>query len=178
MKWRELRGIELVSMAINSIKASEEDEEMIKNLQKTAVLRNTSMAAATLTEAQAEAMKAAASNTATGPMMAFANMNMANMVGGMNANQLYAMGTQQMQQPQMQQPMQQMQPQAQAQRGWACSCGSVNLGKFCPECGQKKPAGAPIYRCDKCGYEPADPTRAPKFCPECGDAFDDSDIVM
>lgn len=171
-KWRELRGIELVSMAINSIKASEEDEEMIKNLQKTAVLRNTSMAAATLTEAQAEAMKAAASNTATGPMMAFAGMNMAAMSGGMDANQLYAMGMQ----PQQMQPQVQTQPLA--QKGWACSCGNVNLGKFCSECGQRKPAGAPLYRCDKCGFEPVDPTKPPKFCPECGDAFDDSDVVM
>lgn len=172
VKWRELRGIELVSMAINSIKASEEDEEMIKNLQKTAVLRNTSMAAATLTEAQAAAMKAAASNTATGPMMAFAGMNMASMAGGMDANQLYAMGMQPQGQPA------QPQMQSQAQKGWACSCGSVNLGKFCSECGQRKPAGAPLYRCDKCGFEPADPTRPPKFCPECGDAFDDNDVVM
>lgn len=52
-----------------------------------------------------------------------------------------------------------------------------NKGKFCPECGSKKPAGVPQYKCDKCGWEPADPTKAPKFCPECGDPFDDGDIV-
>lgn len=60
--------------------------------------------------------------------------------------------------------------------GWTCSCGKVNQGKFCPECGKKKPEGAPLYRCDKCGWEPEDPTNPPKFCPECGDAFDDNDI--
>ena len=59
--------------------------------------------------------------------------------------------------------------------GWTCVCGAVNKGKFCPECGSKKPEGAPLYRCDKCGWEPADPKNPPKFCPECGDIFDESD---
>lgn len=59
--------------------------------------------------------------------------------------------------------------------GWTCSCGAVNKGKFCMECGAKKPAGAPLYRCDKCGWEPADPHNPPKFCMECGDPFDDND---
>ena len=60
--------------------------------------------------------------------------------------------------------------------GWVCSCGAVNKGRFCSECGAKKPAGVPQYRCDKCGWEPGDPTKPPKFCPECGDPFDDGDI--
>lgn len=141
-KWSRIRGIEIVSVAVNSMKASEEDEAMIKTLQKTAVMRNVNMAAATLVEAQAEAMKAAASNTATGPMMAFAGMNMANQVGGINANTLFAMGAQTPNPAAMgfgggafAQPMQ---PQAQ-QDGWNCSCGKVgNKGNFCPECGAKK----------------------------------------
>ena len=61
--------------------------------------------------------------------------------------------------------------------GWTCSCGAVNQGKFCSECGAKKPEGAPIYKCDKCGWEPEDPAHPPKFCPECGDPFDDNDRV-
>ncbi len=60
--------------------------------------------------------------------------------------------------------------------GWTCACGHVNQGKFCPECGAKKPAAAPLYKCDKCGWEPEDPTNPPKFCPECGDVFDENDI--
>ena len=60
--------------------------------------------------------------------------------------------------------------------GWTCSCGAVNKGKFCANCGAKKPEGAPLYRCDKCGWEPDDPHNPPKFCPECGDTFDDNDI--
>lgn len=209
-KWSNLRGIEIVSIGFNSVKIPEDDEKMIKDLQKTAVMRNANMAAATLVEAQAEAMKAAASNTATGPMMAFAGMNMATQAGGFDANALYAMGAQQQQQQQpMQQPVQQA-PAQEAPRmkapvlgwtcscgkagntgkfceecggkkpddaGWTCGCGAVNQGKFCTECGGKKPMGAPLYKCDKCGWEPEDPAHPPKFCPECGDIFDDGDIV-
>ena len=60
--------------------------------------------------------------------------------------------------------------------GWTCSCGAVNKGRFCAECGKPKPAGVPQYKCDKCGWEPADPAHPPKFCPECGDPFDDGDL--
>ena len=68
-------------------------------------------------------------------------------------------------------------PEPQPAAGWTCSCGAVNTGKFCSECGAKRPAGAPVYRCDKCGWQPADPAHPPKFCPECGDPFDESDCV-
>lgn len=64
-----------------------------------------------------------------------------------------------------------------SEAGWTCSCGTVNQGKFCQNCGSKKPAGAPLYKCDKCGWEPEDPANPPKFCPECGDIFDNNDIV-
>ena len=64
-----------------------------------------------------------------------------------------------------------------ADTGWKCSCGAVNKGKFCPECGAKKPAGVPQYKCDKCGWEPADPKNPPRFCPECGDPFDNADTI-
>lgn len=57
---------------------------------------------------------------------------------------------------------------------WKCMCGSVNSGKFCTNCGTKKPV---IYRCDKCGWMPADPENLPKFCPNCGDPFNEEDMV-
>ena len=60
---------------------------------------------------------------------------------------------------------------------WTCSCGTQNTGKFCQNCGSKKPAGIPQYKCDKCGWQPEDPTKAPRFCPECGDPFDTGDII-
>ena len=240
-KWRDLRGMEIVSFGVSSVKANEEDEQMIKELQRNAAFMDPTRAAAHLVGAQGEAMKAAAANTGAGPAMAFMGMNMAGQAGGMNAQNLFQMGQQQqMQQQQMQMQQQQMQqaqpapaPAAQgwtcscgqsgitgnfcpncgskkpepkpagdswqctcgatvtgkfcpecgsprpapADDGWTCTCGAVNKGKFCSECGAKKPAGVPQYKCDKCGWEPADPQHPPKFCPECGDPFDNGDIV-
>ena len=194
-KWADLRGISIVTVGVNSITASAEDEKMLKELQKSAVFRNTNMAAAHMVQAQAEAMKAAANNQG-GAMMGFMGMNMAQQTGGMNAAQLFQMGQQQPAAPAPAAPAAPAgdswkcscgniatgkfctecgakKPEA---NGWQCSCGAVNKGKFCAECGAKKPAGAPLYRCDKCGWEPEDPKNPPKFCPECGDRFDENDI--
>lgn len=61
--------------------------------------------------------------------------------------------------------------------GWKCECGADNTGKFCAECGKPKPAAPKKYKCDKCGWTPADPEKPPRFCPECGDPFNDDDLV-
>lgn len=201
--WGAKYGIEISTFGVSSVKAPEEDEKMIKELQRNATFRNPNMAAAHLVGAQASAMQAAASNQNAGSMMAFAGMNMAGNAGGMSAQELFAMGQQQAQQAQAQQVQPQMQPKAQAEgwkcscgaagntgkfcaecgsprpadnNFWTCSCGAQNKGKFCSECGKKKPAGIPLYKCDKCGWEPEDPANPPKFCPECGDPFDENDI--
>ena len=195
-KWEELRGIKVVSIAMNPPTLPEEDAELIKQAQKTAIMRDPTMAAATLVGAQADAMKAAASNEA-GAMTGFLGMGMAMNAGGAtNTQNLFAMGQEQKANapaPQAAAPVANgwtcacgatvagnfctecgaKKPEA---NGWTCACGAVNKGKFCAECGAKKPEGAPLYRCDKCGWEPADPKNPPKFCPECGDPFDDSDI--
>ncbi len=193
-KWRDLRGLEIVSFGVSSVKASEEDEKMLKELQRNAAFRDPTMAAAHLVGAQAAAMQDAAKN-AGGAAVGFMGMNMAGQAGGFNAANLYGMGS--------------AQPTASApaapkgdswtcptcgkqatgkfctecgtkkpEDGWTCpSCGAVNKGKFCAECGAKKPAGALVYKCDKCGWEPEDPAHPPKFCPECGDPFTAEDIV-
>ena len=186
-KWAQLRGLKVVSVALGSVTLPEEDAEMIKQAQRTAIMRDPTMAAATLVGAQADAMKAAASNEA-GAMTGFMGMGMAMNQGGVNAQNLFAMG----QQTANAQPQQsgwkcacgtvnqgKFCEDCGAKRpdmGWTCSCGSVNKGKFCPDCGAKKPAAAPLYRCDKCGWEPEDPKDPPKFCPECGDRFDEGDV--
>ena len=93
-KWSQLRGLVIVSVAMNPITLPEEDAQMIKEAQRMAILRNPAMAAATLAGAQADAMKTAAGN-AGGAMTGFMGMNMAGMTGGFNAQNLYAMGQQQ-----------------------------------------------------------------------------------
>lgn len=214
-KWSELRGLKVVTVALGSVTLPDEDAEMIKQAQRVAIMRDPSMAAATLVGAQSDAMKAAASNP-NGAMMGFMGMGMAQQAGGANAQNLFAMG-------QQQQAAQQasakdswkcacgatavgkfcsscgaQKPAASTENTWVCKCGARVTGKFCPECGSAKPASnewtcscgtvnngkfchncgakrALLYRCSKCGWEPADPSHPPKFCPECGDVFDDSD---
>ena len=191
-KWGALRGLKVVSIALGSVTLPDEDAELIKQAQRTAIMRDPTMAAATLVGAQADAMKTAAGNEA-GAMTGFMGMGMAmNQGGGMNAQNLFAMGQQQQAQ-QMAAPAADGwkcacgtvvngnfcpecgSPKPVEDNGWSCSCGTVNKGKFCQNCGAKKPEGAPLYRCDKCGWEPEDPAHPPKFCPECGDIFDEND---
>ena len=156
-KWNELRGLQVVSIALGSVTLPDEDAEMIKQVQRSAVMRDPTMAAATLVGAQADAMKAAASNEA-GAMTGFMGMGMAmNAGGGMNTQNLYAMGQQQQQQQQ-----QQAAPPADS---WQCACGSTVSGNFCPNCGGKKPAPQPAAGAWKCSCG-ATPTG--NFCPECG----------
>ncbi len=199
-KWAELRGLTVVSVALNPITLPEADAELIKQAQRTAILRDPSMGAATIVGAQADAMKAAAANK-NGAMAGFMGMGMAMNAGGMNAGNLYAMG-QAAGGPKPADPAPSTPAPGSAagdswtcscgkvntgkfceecgskrpESGWTCSCGHVNKGKFCSECGAKKPVEAPLYRCDKCGWEPEDPKNPPKFCPECGDRFDENDI--
>lgn len=156
-KWSEIRGLEVVTVALNPITLPEEDQELIKNAQKTAILRDPNMAAATLAGAQAEAMKAAASNDA-GAMTGFMGMGMAmNSGGGANANDLFAMGMNR----QDSQPSAQPQASPSKTDGWTCACGTVNTGKFCNECGAKKPEDSK-WTCT-CGA-----VNTGKFCSECG----------
>lgn len=197
-KWGDARGMVVASFAMNPPTLPKEDQEMITNLQRTAVYRNGNMAGAALVDAQARAMQAAASN-AGGAMTGFMGMGMAQQQGGLDAQTMFAMGARQAAQ-QVQTPQQAASskptwkcscgtentgkfcmncgnPQPAQAEGWTCSCGAVNRGKFCQECGKPKPAGAPLYQCDKCGWKPDDPANPPKFCPECGDPFDANDLV-
>ena len=173
---------------------------MLKELQRNAAFMDPTRAAAHLVGAQASAMQAAANNPNAGPAMAFMGMNMAGQMGGMNAQNLYQMGAQQQAAQSAPAPAAPAaagwtcacgqsgitanfcpdcgKPRPAAAAGWTCSCGAVNKGKFCSECGKPKPAGTPKYKCDKCGWEPEDPTHPPKFCPECGDPFGEGDIVL
>ena len=173
-KWRELRGIEIVSMGMNSIVANEEDEERLKQMQMAAVLGGGNMAMGYSVAAAGESMRDAALNEG-GAMNAFMGMGAANMFGSQMVGTTAAAGAQAAAQP--------------AADAWACSCGASNTGKFCSECGAAKPAPAgswtcacgavsagkfcpecgaakPVAACPKCGWQAEG--AVPKFCPECG----------
>ncbi len=170
-QWGQLRGIEVAAFGVNSIAASEEDERMIKDLQKAAVMRDPAMAAANIVSAQSDAMRTAAANEA-GAMTGFMGMGMAGMSGGMNAGNLFN---------QQGGGVPQSQYNVAAGGGfaapggaagaaggagaWTCACGASNTGKFCGNCGAPKPAptaAAGEWTCS-CGAK-----NAGKFCSNCG----------
>ena len=228
--WAESRGLSIAKIALNPITLDPEDMKKIQFLEDSLTTgQNAFMMAGMDATSMAEA-RVAAANNANGAMAGFMGMGMVGNMGGgfQNAQQLYQMGVQQ-----QQQQMAQQQAAAPAQNGWKCACGATATGRFCPECGAKKPepkpsgswtckcgttatgkfcpecgspkpadnggwtcscgtqntgkfcqncgsrkpAGIPQYRCDKCGWQPEDPTKAPRFCPECGDPFDNGDII-
>ena len=228
--WGKKRGIEIVSFGVSSVKADEEDEKRIKEIQDSAIMSDPNLRAGRLATATADAMRTAAGNEAgMGGAFGFMGMGMA---GNAGAGAMGAFGPAGGQAPQGNPLAPQQSPQQQAATGgwscscgqtgnmgkfcagcgkpqpapagswncscghagntgkfcancgkpqpaadgWQCSCGATNQGRFCANCGKPKPAGAPLYRCDKCGWQPKDPTNPPKFCPECGDAFDENDL--
>lgn len=186
VKWKELRGIEIASLGISSLKADEKDEAMIKELQRNATLKDPTMAAAHLVGAQSVAMQEAAKNQNAGAAMAFMGMNVAAHTGGINAQELFQMG------------QRNTIPNESGNNRWQCSCGSVVSGRFCSNCGSKKPeynsnywvcecgnknegmfcsnCGSrrpdnTEYVCINCGQQVVKTTEAPKFCPHCGTPF-------
>ena len=229
--WGKKRGIEIVSFGVSSVKADEEDEKRIKEIQDSAIMSDPNLRAGRLATATADAMRTAAGNEAgMGGAFGFMGMGMAGNAG-MGAMGAFGPAGGQAPQGNPLAPPPQQQPQAGAAGswncacgqtgntgkfcagcgkpqpapagawscscghagntgkfcancgkprptadGWQCSCGATNQGRFCANCGKPKPADAPLYRCDKCGWQPKDPTNPPKFCPECGDAFDENDL--
>ncbi|MBR4241816.1 MAG: SPFH domain-containing protein, partial [Eubacterium sp.] len=150
-KWSGLRGIEVVSIALNPVTLPEEDQETIRNFQKGAAMRDPNMAGAQMASAAADAMRTAAGNEG-GAMNGFVGMGMAMNTGGSQAANLFAMGQQQ----------QQQQAAQQTASGWKCECGAENSGNFCTNCGKPKPVSDRWF-CSECGTE-----NHGKFCTNCG----------
>ena len=193
-EWGEKRGIEIVSFGVSSVKADERDEQRIKDLQDGAIMSDANLRAGRIAGAAADAIRTAASNE-NGVASSFMGLGM---VGNLSMGAMGTFGPQgnaggavnpfpaQTQQEQSTEGWTCACSHASntgkfcaeprpIPEGWTCACGAVNQGNFCTECGKPRPAGAPLYRCDKCGWTPDDPTHPPKFCPQCGDAFDEKD---
>ncbi len=186
--WGDRLGIEIVAVGMSSIKADEEDEQMIKDMQRTAAYTDPNLAMAYTVTSRGQAMRDAANNSA-GAATGFMGMGMLGGLGG-NDNTMQTLY-------QMQRAQPKQQPAAPAQDGWTCSCGAVNTGKFCSECGSPKPVadvwkcancgtenkgkfcaecGSPkpvatAVKCANCGWQPEDGAPVGKFCPECGTPF-------
>ena len=176
-EWKERRGIEIAAFGVNTISAPEDQEQMIRDLQKAAVMANPAMAADNIASAQSDAMRTAAANPA-GAAMGFMGMGMASGMGGMNAAQLFGQASQAQQAPaqasQAQQAPAQTQPAGAAGgvaagtgtaagAAWTCSCGAQNTGKFCGNCGSPKPEAAGPWFCTNCGTQ-----NTGNFCSGCG----------
>ena len=193
--WTEKRGLTLVSIEL-APSIPDKDLESIQKFSDMQFYNNPMNAIGALVESQSEGYKMAASNSG-GAMLGFMGAGLAEQHSKINMSDLVALaGAQNQNTVGTAAPVSAPAADswtctcgavctgkfctecgaAKPADGWTCTCGAVNKGKFCPECGAKKPADAPLYRCDKCGWEPEDPKNPPKFCPECGDKFTDDDI--
>lgn len=166
--WNQLRGFQILSVGMQAPSYDEESQNIINERSKMAsqvsYLKDGANQQAFMAKSVGEGISGAGNNPG-GAAIGFMGMNMAQnmgagVMGGYMQNPQYA--SPQQQAPQQQQPQQQAAP---AQGGWTCSCGAVNTGKFCAECGSKKPDAPKKRFCTNCGAELAENT---KFCPECG----------
>ncbi len=107
---RELRGIEIVSLAFSTFRLTDADSGMIREIQRNAVFRDPVMAAAMLTGAQADAVQAAAANPSAGPVFALAGMGLLNAMASGRKRVIH----------------------------YCPECGTkIEGGHYCPECGFK-----------------------------------------
>lgn len=178
-EWEQQRGFQVQTVSIN-ISYNDESTDLINMRNKGAMLSDAAVQQGYVAANVAEGMKAAGSNS-NGAMAGFMGMGMgmnagSGILGGYQQNPHYNnQQAQQMPQQQMnnngaqpqqpQQPQQAQTAQAQPAGGWTCACGAVNTGKFCSECGAKKPDAPKKRFCVNCGNELKDNQ---KFCPECG----------
>lgn len=163
--WREKRGIEVFSFSVNSLSIPDDQRKKITEWEENAMTVNPLTAASRLVGAQSDAMRMAASNE-NGAMAGFMGMGLSMNAGGINAQNLYAMG-----QEQAAQQAKQAQ-QAPAQDGWQCACGKRATGNFCTQCGAKKPqpVSGDTWQC-ACGN-----VATGNFCTQCGAKRQESDV--
>lgn len=185
-KWTKERGITISSVSISSLNVPDEISKLISDSQRAYMMSSAKMAAGTIVEAQAEALKSASKNTG-GAFNGLFGMSMAQNMGGVDISSLYDRIDKENKERDewtcqcgeknsgnfcskcgLKRPQE-------TKRSWICSCGNENYGSYCTNCGEKRPEKIK-YRCSNCGYVPEDATNPPRFCPQCGDKFDEKDI--
>ena len=159
-QWKELRGMEIVSVALASISYDEESQKLINMRNQGAMMSDPTIREGFVQSAVASGIQSAGSNSA-GAAAGFMGVNMGMAAAGGFMGNASQVNMQQMQMQQQQQAA--AAPAAPAADSWTCSCGAVNTGKFCQECGSPKPAAAGPWICPKCGTQ-----NNGKFCVECG----------
>lgn len=172
-EWNQMRGMEVQAVGI-SISYNEESQKLINLRNEGAMLSDPTIREGYVQAAAARGLEAAGSN-ANGAMAGFMGMGLAGNIGGsivgnassvnmaqmqMNQQAQNNMNQMNMGMGQMNQSNMGVQPQPQQAAGWTCSCGQVNSGKFCSNCGN--PAPAADWTCS-CGQ-----VNSGNFCSNCG----------
>ena len=161
-EWKKMRGMEIQSVGLASVSYDEESQKLINMRNQGAMLSDPSVREGYVQGAVARGMEAAGSN-ANGAMAGSMGMGMGMNAGGGFMGAASASNMQQMQMQQNAQPAMRPAGQASGAAGsWTCSCGAVNTGKFCSQCGKPAPAPAGTWTCS-CGT-----VNTGKFCSECG----------
>lgn len=158
--WKQMRGMEIVSVGLASLSYDEKSQELINTRNEGAMLSDPSIAQGYMVKNLSEGVKNAGSNSA-GAMQGFMGVGIGASAMGNMMNGFTQMSQNQQQMNQsagVQQPMQQT---ANAS-GWTCECGKVNTGKFCSECGKPQPVMDTDWTCE-CGK-----VNSGRFCSECG----------
>ncbi len=156
--WRGHRGIEIVSLTIGGLKASGEDEAMIRELRQNAVLRVPGMLSTRMDgEGNARQKRGRWHPPSSVPRVWSCACGAAGNTGPFCVD----CGK----------------PMPPETGGWTCVCGEMNKTRYCAACGRPRPMNHPKFRCDRCGWEPDDAANPPKLCPECGDVFDERDLA-
>ena len=168
-EWNQLRGMEIQAVGIGSISYDEESQKLINLRNRGAMLSDPSIREGYVQGQIAEGLNAAGSNP-NGSLAGFMGMGIGMQSGGSFMGAASAANTRQIEM--MNQGRNGMYGQGArpnagggqngpAGQTWTCVCGSVNTGKFCPECGSPRPAPA-AWTC-ACGA-----VNTGKFCSECG----------
>ena len=183
------RGLAIVGFNVESVTLTDESEKKIDDYELSS---NSYMQQGKLVGSYANAVENAASN-ANGAANGFMGIGMMNMASGgvfggatqapwQNSNQTQASSQEIMQNYNQSEQAKAQQVNAPQQapsqpsatvtdvennvpEEWTCNCGTTNSGKFCSNCGNKKPENENKV-CPKCG---AINSLNSKFCNECGE---------